>query len=271
MSTFLDSGAPVRAGIRFLAAAVILLLLSGGSCPPNPPGRTYSCGDASTGHCYGTVRFNVADLGNGLNFGSFSTLVNAVALLGGNGELNDELWVMQRQFVTNCGTQPSICWVEVGLSAGACSIPSNETHVFWADNRPSEGFFCHDLGSLQQEEFGHPASLLIRVNASDPTTYDVIVQTCVDSSAQCPGRGWVEQSTINAMFADTVDMGMELSDSMGANAPGTNFFGTIVAIPGGAKFLDVNGTVRSDVPTTAVWDSLPTAGNGGSFRTSCCF
>jgi hypothetical protein len=260
----------LRTAGRLMAASVIILLLNGGSCPPLPgPGRTYACGDATSNHCYGIVRFNVAELGNGLDFGLFSTIVNAVALLGGDGEINDEIWVKQRHGVTNCGNQ---CWVEVGLSAGACSIPKNETHVFWADNRPFEGFFCHDMGPLQEQEFGHLMSLLIRVNPSDPGSYDVVVQTCLDAAAPCPGRRLVGQSTDNAMFPDTIDMGMELAGSTGAGAPGTNFFGTRVAVPGGSKYLDVDGTSGANSPITAEWDTLPTSGTtGGSFRTLCCF
>jgi len=276
------NGDAIRTVSRFLAPAAILLLLSGASCPPGP-GRTYSCGDPTSahGHCYGIVSFNVTDFGNGLNFGLFSTVVNAVALLGGSvagtknpGELNDEFWVTQKRVPTGCvdrdGTQIP-CWVEVGLSAGGCSISPNETHLFWADNRPFEGFFCHDLGPLEQQEFGHDTSLLIRQNASDTSTYDVIVITCVDASAQCSGRGFIGESTVNAMFPDDVDMGMELAGTTGANAPGTNFLGTIVTGRNGPKFLDVNGVIRNDMPTTAAWSSLPTSGNGGSFHTSCCF
>jgi hypothetical protein len=270
----------VRTIARLGIIAVIIPLLGLGSCPPGP-GTRYSCGDASSGHCRGIVRFNVVDLGNGLNFGSFSTVMHANALLGGDvdlpgqqqhGAINNEIWVTQRRKPTGCtapdSKDPSICWVEVGLSAGAWTLPNNETHVFWADNRPSEGFFFHDLGSLQDREFGHGMSIMIQQSASDPGSYNVVVMTCLDSS--CPGRWWFGQSTDNAMFPDTVDMGMELAGETRALG-GDVFFGTIVEVPGGIKLLDVDGQIGVDPPITAVWDSPPSSGNGGSFRTHCCF
>jgi hypothetical protein len=271
-----------RTFARPAVAAVVILLLGMGPCPG--PGTTYSCGDASSHHCYGIARFNVRDLGNGLDFGSFNTVITAVALLGGDvdvsqhGELNDEIWVKQQNGRTNClnrDNQMTSCWVEVGISAGACFIPNNETHVFWADNRPFEGFFCHDLGPLQEQEFLHLISLLIRQNALDPGSYDVVVDTCQDKAPPCPGAGrrLVGQSTTNAMFPDTIDMGMELAGTTRANGPDTTFRYTRVAVPPGrSKYLDVDGMVGANPPITAEWDTFPTSGTtGGSFRTQCCF
>src|SRR5438876_320672 len=91
---------------ELLIAAVVTLLL--GSCDLHD-GRTYSClreGDKDK-HCYGIVEFNVIDLGNGPNFRAFITNVYARALLSGDGEINDEFWVVQNP-ATNCGGNPSI-------------------------------------------------------------------------------------------------------------------------------------------------------------------
>jgi len=262
--------ANAAASLTAIATLVIGLMVA--ACAPLPgPGRMYACGGPQDGHCYGIARFHVVDLG-GSDFQSFSTTIDAVALLGGNGEINDEFWVKQQLGPRNCGEDPNICWVEVGLSAGACTFPANETHVFWADNRPfGNGYVCHDMGPLQHNEFGQPAFLLIRVNPSDPSDYDVAVLVCAAQFAQCQPRWLVGQSTNNAMAPDTIDMGMELSGSTGAAAPGTTFSGTMVTVSGISKFLDIDGVVGANPPINAGWDSRPGSGNGGSFRTSCCF
>jgi hypothetical protein len=254
-----------------------------GGCDGLPgPGRTYSCigGDPGSRHCYGIVRFNVTDLGNGPSFRAFITTVNAVALRGGDGEINDEFWVKQIP-AANCGgpNLPAVCWIEVGLSAGAnyigCRVPQNETHLFWADNRPNRGFFCHDMGAVQPQEFGQPVLLAIAIRPSEPNAYDVEALTCESSHGPvgCQGRQFVGISSDNTMAANVIDMGMELAGRTGASAPGTNFFQTLVPDSSsvfGFKFLDVDGRLILNEPISAEWESRPTSGNGGSFRTSCC-
>jgi hypothetical protein len=256
--------------VRLMAAAVITQFLAG--CPG--PGSTYSCND---GHCYGIVRFNVIDFGNGPMFRSFVTNVNAVPLNAGNADISDEFWVIQ-QGATNCGNQPNDCWIELGLLAS--NITNNETHVFWADNRPNQGFFYHDMGALQPQEFNQPVLLLIAIRPQDPNSYDVDALTCqtVTGPVGCQGRRLIGQSINNTMVANVIEMGLELAGSNGASAQATNFFRTIVPYPnspGNFKYLDVDGRVQVDAPVTAGWVSTPTStppsrNIGGSFFTSCC-
>jgi len=187
-------------------------------------GRTYACPNDGQ-HCYGYVEFNIVDLGNGPNFKAFITNVYARALLGGDGEINDEFWVNQYP-TTTCGDW-GICWIEVGLSAGGnghgCTLPNNETHIFWADNRPNLGFFCHDMGALQPQELNQPVFLSIAIRPLEPNSYDVEALTCQTVSGQvgCQGRSLVGLSSNNTIAANHIHMGMELAGSTGANAPGT--------------------------------------------------
>jgi hypothetical protein len=261
--------------VRLMAAAVITQFLA--SCPG--PGSTYSCGElgSAIGHCYGIVRLNVMDFGSGPMFRSFFTNVNAVPLNGGNSEISDEFWVIQPS-ATNCGNQPSACWIEVGLSAGG--TPNNETHVFWADNRPNQGVFYHDMGALQPQEFNQPVMLWIAIRPRDPNSYDVDAGTCetVTGPVGCQGRRLIGRSTNNTMMADVIEMGLELAGTSGASAQATNFFRTIVPYPNSPvyfKYLDVDGRVQVNAPVTAGWVITPTSNPpsrniGGLFFTSCC-
>ena len=249
--------------VRLMAAAVITQFLAG--CPG--PGSTYSCGEFSSavGHCYGIVTFNVIDLGNGPDFQSFFTNVNAVPLNGGNYEISDEVWVAQR-------TPTGNYWIEAGLDGGGTPI---ETRVFWAENRPNQGFFYHNMGALQPQEFNQPVFLAIAIDPLDPTSYYIEALTCetVSGPVGCQGRKLSGHSANNPMVAHEIEMGLELAGSNGASAPSTNFFQTLVpdpTFPFPFKYLDVNGSVRVDAPVTAGWASTPTSGNGGSFLTSCC-
>jgi hypothetical protein len=202
--------------------ALAVIPLSLGGCG-------YSCGNGSGSHCYGIVTLPAA-LNGEPNFRGFVTTVNAVSLNSGNGETNDEIWVVQQNnnACGNLGTGNQ-CWIEVGLSAGAnsggCSLPSNETHIFWADNRPNQGFFCHDQGALQSQEFNQPVFLAIAIRPDEPNSYDVEALTCtsVSGNGSCPRRAIIGKSSNNTMAADVIEMGMEVAGSSGATAPNTNF------------------------------------------------
>ncbi len=250
--------------------AFILMALLGGCAP-------YSC---EKDHCYGFVRV-VATQNDVPSFRGVATSVIAVPLNGGDGEINTEMWVAQADnpACDDLGTG-NICWIEVGLSAGAngggCSIASNETHIFWADNRPNKGFFCHDQGALQQQEFNQPVFLTIAFRPLEPNTFDVEALTCtsVTGNGSCSRRIFAATSTNNEMAATHVDIGMELAGTKGASASPTQFTGTIFANPHvifGWTFLNVDGSVRVDAPVKAGWTTTPsTSSSGGSFSTACC-
>jgi hypothetical protein len=111
----------------------MLLLISAVAVPGFA--QSYSCPDDNNGHCYGIVRFFApGPPGTVGQFTGYATDVSIVPLNGGNGEINDEMWMGQFNNPACPGLNGNICWVEVGLSAGAnaggCSIPNNQTHFF---------------------------------------------------------------------------------------------------------------------------------------------
>jgi hypothetical protein len=246
----------------------VVAVLSFGGCG----GGNYKCSD---NHCYGLTVLPAAQNGEP-GFRGFVTTVNAVALNSGDGEINDEIWVVDKNSA-GCGGQ---CWIEVGLSAGAntggCSLPSNETHVFWADNRPNQGFFCHDQGALQAQEFNQPVFLAIAVRPTDPNSFDVEALTCTSTTGNgtCQRRAIIGTSTNNTMAATAIEMGMELAGTNGASAPATNFTGSLTPNPNvsfGWTFLKLDGNILQNAPVKGAWTTTPSTSNsGGSFQTSCC-
>jgi hypothetical protein len=84
----------------------------------------YNCGGETNDHCIGLVAFNVLDLDAG-GFRAFGTEMEAFKLVGGDGELNREIWVVQRAASTN-NCPKADCWVEVGLTSGGCKPPSSQ-------------------------------------------------------------------------------------------------------------------------------------------------
>jgi hypothetical protein len=237
-------------------------------------GCNYSCGNG-VAHCYGTVTFGVPEIAAS-GFQGFATGVTAVPLKGGNGELNNEIWAVQYQN-PSCGSDlRDECWIEVGLSAGAYGLPSNETHIFWADNRPNGAFHFHDQGALQAQELNHEVFLLIKPHLFATNTFDVDAQTCADvtDTATCDYRWIIGKSTNNAISVGRLVMGMELSGKNGASAPNANFTGTVVLDPNapfGGRYLTSFGTMVQDAPVNAGWTATPSSsGFGGIFSTSCC-
>jgi hypothetical protein len=250
----------------------MLLLISAVAVPGFA--QSYSCPDDNNGHCYGIVRFFApGPPGTVGQFTGYATDVSIVPLNGGNGEINDEMWMGQFNNPACPGLNGNICWVEVGLSAGAnaggCSIPNNQTHFFWADNRPNGGFVCHDMGPVQAGDFGKRAWLIIW-NSSVQLQPNSFVAQAGPPTGILGGL-----STNNSMQPDHVDMGMELEGSSGANGPPAEFsanqFSQNPKPALGFQFLKFNGTVLKlgKNPPTAFWSSLPSSsGFGGDFRTS---
>jgi hypothetical protein len=270
ITLFFRNPPAARTAVRSVALAVMTVLLA--DC------AGYSCGNSTGSHCYGIATLPAA-LNGEPNFRGFVTAVDAVPLNSGNGEINNEIWVVQ-QGNPACGSiANSQCWIEVGLSAGAdaggCSLPSNETHIFWADNRPNQGFFCHDQGALQPQEFNQPVFLAIAIRPPEPNSYDVEALTCTSTSGSgsCPRRAIIGKSSNNAMAANLVEMGMELAGNSGASAPVTHFNGSIAPNPNvifGWTYVNVDGSVITNTPVKGGWSLTPSTNPGGSFFTSCC-
>jgi hypothetical protein len=249
--------------LRTLFLLPLMLLLGG--CP-GP--TTYSCGGATGGHCYGVVRVRPA-VPKGV-----STSLTAVAMNGGDGHVSDEMWLVQDNNPTCGGGQ---CWVEVGLRAGiGCGGTVAGAEVFWADNRPNNGFFCHDLGALQPQEIGQPTFLVIAIRPLSPNTFDIEALTCTSAAGPgaCPRRIFLSNSGNNSMAANAWNIGLEVSGSSGASAPNTSFDHNLVTDPQspiGWAFLTTDGEALVSAPVGAGWTTRPsTSSSGGSWFTSCC-
>jgi hypothetical protein len=236
-------------------------------------GAGYSCGSADGGHCYGTTTFPIAQIGVS-GFWGFATQLTSVPLHSGNGELNNEIWVVQSKN-TACGLG-NRCWIEIGVTAGAYGLPSNETHIFWADNRPHGGFNFHDQGALKPQELNHQVFVMIRPRSSELNAFDVDAQTCADvsSNGSTCQRWIIAKSTKNSMVASEAFMGMELSGSGGASAGNANFTETVFldpSAPFGGRYTASAGISTLNVPVNAGWTATPSSSNfGGTFFTGCC-
>jgi hypothetical protein len=223
--------------------------------------------DPNADHCYGKVGFRLSDLIGPQGFLGFTTMMTPFGpLIGGDGELTDELWVRSADDLCRDGK----CWIEVGIIANAGYLPRNETHVFWADNRPNSTFFFHDLGPVQRAEYGKPIDLNIFFIRTPPFPYGVSAVVCATQQGDCFSRILVGRSTSNTMVPDSIDIGLELAGTTGANGPGATFESSRVDSTVGSKLIDQDGTVRQDWPAAVEWLTPPSAQHGGVLHTDCC-
>jgi hypothetical protein len=254
----LSKGPPL---ILFLTVMLLLAACDG----------SYSC----TNYCYGVVQLFPANL-NGV-----ATYFNAVSLNGGDGHITDEIWLIE-PFDGACANLEEMCWIEIGIEGestnSACQLGVNATgvHVFWADNRPNQGYLCHDMGVLQDQEIGQPMFLAIAIVPGSPGTFDVELETCFPTwgTATCPGRAFSGISTNNTMMPQQWNIGLELQGTTGASAPQTQFFWNSVTDPSsffGWGPLSIDGQPSVQSPVQAGWTTTPsTSTSGGSWFTSCC-
>jgi len=191
--------------------------------------------------------------------------------------MNVEMWFVQAVTNPDCGSlgTGNVCWVEVGLSAGAdsggCVIPTNETHYFWADNRPNGGFFCHDMGPVSPAEFGHNTIFGVSRDTDQPNSFRAF------ALAQ-DGRLLQGVSTANTMVPDTVQIGMEVTGNSGTQAgtDGTtftlNWFSNNPNNPSDGQIEKTDGfTFGGFPPVRSGWTRPPSKwGSAGEFFVMCC-
>lgn len=230
---------------------------------------TYNC---SSPHCYGTALWD----GETPSVVSLETTVKLVPLNGGDGFVDDEMWVVDRNDA-NCSNATlgiqSQCWIEMGALAGPAWFTDTATHLFWAENRPAStaggasAFYFHVLANPNSEELSSHADYVITRDARPVT-----------------GNGWIIAATTasNQYVATTqnsmtppqrIIIGQELYGSEGASAPSADFDATAVGTdPNQYDNAEVttSGLVTSDSPPTASWQLPPSSGAGGVFITRCC-
>jgi hypothetical protein len=250
-------------------ALLLAAMLSLQGCGPS-----YTCTDAS-GHCYGVVQVSPPDL-NGV-----TTSYNAVSLNGGDGHINNEIWLVQ-QNNSSCSNFGNQCWVEIGILAATagqgCQSGVNPVgiRIFWADNRPNQGYICHDMGQLQTQEIGQPVFALIGIHPGSPNTFDAELLTCTSETGNgnCPRRVFSGTSSNNTMVPTAWDIGLELEGTTGASAPQTQYFDNIVTSPSspiGWGWLMTDGTSIIQTPVNAGWTTPPsTSPENSSWFSSCC-
>jgi hypothetical protein len=250
--------------MSFLAAA----LLSGSTCFA----VTYSCGDPSTGHCYGVNGWTEQTQ----YFGSYVDLQEPNMSCPSNcgGFIDNEMWLIDSGSSACKSNSFGQCWVEAGYIAQA----GQSTQFFWADSRPqsSNTFNLHILGNADPvgttDHF-----MILKDGRVSPQVFQVWVYNTSESTLY---HGTSVASNGNPMSGNKVLIGQELSGTQGASAGNAQYTRNIWAVQTlGPEYVfwynrqKDEGSVRSDKPPFASWSidpSTPPPPEGGQFTTHCC-
>jgi hypothetical protein len=240
------------------AAVAAAGLLSG--CP----GGTYSCGDAVSNHCYGTVSWS------GSPNGVFTNLT-AVPLTSGDIFIDDEAWLVD---YGSGGTT----WVEAGEENVALGYYGGDgtTHYFWAYGAAGGVFMGYPLGPVSQSDLDHASWNAYRINqdSTTPSTWHV------DIWEAGTGTPLYNESVDNPMTPTTVIEGQELAGSSNAQAPIAFFNDNSVFSGSKETYQTTDGSVCKG-PSPSCPGAPPNAGwwfsskpsettDGGMFFTDCC-
>jgi len=251
----------LRALVTCAFATIIAFGLTG--CPAGP--ATYTGCQGNT-HCYGIVQYDHPV------FGTYQVTMVPQQLAGGDGHISDEMWVLDTS--TKCSPN-NPCWIEVGEVAGAdqsgCNFPANETHFFWADQRPGSKFFCHDFGKVQNlSGFGFNIPVNVAVLSLQDGNFSVVIY-------DGPSTNLNGGSTHNSMQMNEGEAGLEVEGTNSASAP-LNPFSSMFYAPLGSGFYNVvyennTGSVTlNSPPVNASWiGGIPSSQNqGAAWVTTCC-
>jgi hypothetical protein len=249
---------------RISLLALALLLFAGSAQAVN-----YSCGNPSSGHCYGITSWQEKSE----YFGAYSDILRASVNCpsGCGGFVDDELWLIDNKSAGCTGNPFGQCWVE----AGYFFIDGQSAQFFWADSRPmnSNTFNLHILGSADAEGTTDHY-MIIKDGRSGPGIFQVWLYN--------DGLSTLYQgtSTSNTMSGDVVMIGQELAGTNGASAGTANFTRNIWAVqilgPEYVFWYNRQTTktgVTSANPPFASWTidpSGPPPPEGGQFTTHCC-
>lgn len=242
-------------------------------------GTTYSC---NSPHCYGQI--NLSQPGN---ISYFTVVLDTPQLLGGDGHISDELWLIQQSSACQGADQGSagLCWVEVGLGAGNNFPDPTVTHYFWAEAPPNGNYVLHDFGVVPNTQFGQLVTLIIEnlQDQAQPNTYSATIYyglPLVLGTLYSQGI-----SANNSMVASNFQFGLELAGTQNAFASDAHFIlawvesadGSYSEFLGGGSASFWNsppptGPLSDDYPPIdATWQVTPDQSpNGGRFHTNCC-
>lgn len=263
---------PIAGRTTVLVRLLVVLVLLGSSLFLKPTiSHAYSCGDPSSGHCYGTAAWQE----HPEYFGAYTDLrmVNLSCSSSCGGFVDDEIWLVDRSSPSCTANPYGMCWEETGIIAISGSSPV----YFWADARPqnTSTFNLHLMGGID------PAGtvdhfMIVKDGRVTPNTF--LIFDYNDSLSTLYEGVSVTSGT--PMQGKQIIIGQELAGSGGASAPSTSFTRNIWAVQAlGPEYvfwynreLDA-GSVGSQSPPFASWavnPSSPPPPEGGSFTTSCC-
>ena len=252
--------------IVFLGLTLIMLTAASSSVSAN-----YSCGNPSSGHCYGVNTWSQ----RGEYFGAF-TEVRQVPLScasGCGGFVDDEIWLIDDNSAGCTSNSFGKCWVE----AGSIAEDGRDPVFFWADARPTRTstFNLHLLGATDSVgTLDH--YMLVKDGRASPQTFLVFIY---NDSFSTLYNGVSTLQSAPPMSAHRILIGQELAGTTGASAGSANFVRNIWAVQAlGPEYVfwynrQTSQDVTSQNPPTASWTISP--GNppppeGGQFTTRCC-
>jgi hypothetical protein len=249
-----------------LVISVCFLLM----CATPTNAQTYSCGNPSSGHCYGEAIWQEKPE----YFGAYTDILQVPmgCPSGCGGFVDDEIWLVDSQ-TPGCVNNPfKLCWVEAGYFF---TEGSNNKQFFWADGRPTNTstFNLHVLGPTDPDGVTDHF-MIIKDGRNGPGIFGVWVY---NDSLSTLYNG---TSTSNPMNGNSIRIGQELGGTTGASAGNANFTRNIWAVQVlGPEYVfwynrqTDKGNVFSQNPPFGSWTidpALPPPPEGGQFTTRCC-
>lgn len=211
----------------------------------------YSCGNTASLHCYARQDWPGGPI-NGAD-----TTISVVRMAGGNGFVDNEMWV------ADCDPNNIFCtsphWIETGYIA----LYTGSEQFFWSDLRPQDSNLNqHLLGSIPSGDYGNTAYFEISRYTSN--SFQVILSS--------PFVGMVNYSTNNSMTPGDILIGQELAGSSGASAPRAYYTDNQWIDTGNHYDYQASlGSYHGDNPPYVGWTTLPTkSSTGGVLWTNCC-
>jgi hypothetical protein len=264
---------------RFIVGTVLLTLLCVSSIlfPKVASAHPlYTCNtSASQRHCYGIVTWNQQLAGWQLKdvYGAGSTIQVQPMVCSGyckttNDHLSNEVWLIDTSSASCTNIAGGVCLVEAGYTDTFFTSPSAHvaTTYFWADIRNVGGKangHVHFLPGIQSGDYGK--NELVQITASGNGSGKWQVRIC--SPSYCPNPP-TNFSTSNYMIPDTIEMGLEVSGTVGWASPANFTKNQYFDVTGTSKYETMSAQVEEDFPVTGSWSVLPeNDSTGGVFTT----